>query len=240
MRRWDQLGLDMERHRAVALVGGGGKTSTLYALAREARDAGRRVIVTTTTHMAPHPGLPLTGDPDPAHLRAVLDKYGILVLGRFLRADKLEGAGQLPAFRDAADTVLLEADGARQRPLKAPWEGEPVLPPGLDAVIAAAGMDSVGQAVGAVCHRVEQVCALLGKGPEEAVTPGDVAELLASPRGGRKDVPEELDFRCVLNKADTPARRRAAEEIAARLAARGIQAAITAYLEEERGGLCWF
>lgn len=240
MRRWEQLGLEMDRHRAVALVGGGGKTSTLYALAREARDTGRRVVVTTTTHMMPHPALTLTGDPDPDHLRALLDRHGIVVLGRFLRPDKLEGAGWLPDYKAAADTVLIEADGARRRPLKAPREGEPVLPPGLDAVIAAAGMDSVGQAIGVICHRVDQVCGLLGKGPEETVTAADVAEILSSPRGGRKDVPQGIAFRCLLNKADTPERRQAAEAIAGLLAARGIDAAITAYREEERGGRCWF
>ena len=46
---WEQLGLDMARHRMVALVGAGGKTSTLYALARQAADSGRTVVVTTTT-----------------------------------------------------------------------------------------------------------------------------------------------------------------------------------------------
>lgn len=38
---WEQLGLDMARRRMVALVGAGGKTSTLYALARQAADSGR-------------------------------------------------------------------------------------------------------------------------------------------------------------------------------------------------------
>ena len=58
---WEKLRLEPERHRVVALVGAGGKTSTLYALAREARAAGLTVIVTTTTHIRPHPRLPLTG-----------------------------------------------------------------------------------------------------------------------------------------------------------------------------------
>ena len=56
---WEQLGLDMARRRMVALVGAGGKTSTLYALARQAADSGRTVVVTTTTHILRHPGLPL-------------------------------------------------------------------------------------------------------------------------------------------------------------------------------------
>ena len=53
MNLWEALKLDMNKHRAVAMVGGGGKSSTMYALARGARDAGKRVVVTTTTHMMP-------------------------------------------------------------------------------------------------------------------------------------------------------------------------------------------
>ena len=69
---WEQLGLDMARHRMVALVGAGGKTSTLYALARQAADSGRTVVVTTTTHILRHPGLPLGEEPTPERLRAAL------------------------------------------------------------------------------------------------------------------------------------------------------------------------
>ena len=49
-----------------------------------------------------------------------------------------------------------------------------------------------------------------------------------------------MAVRCLLNKADTPARRQYAREAAALLAARGIESAIHSYTEEERGGLCWF
>ena len=111
---------------------------------------------------------------------------------------------------------------------------------GAAAVAAVAGMDAGGQAVGAVCHRPERVCALLGAGAEHVLTPEDVALLLASPQGGRKGVREAMAFRCVLNKADTPERSAHASAVAGRLAERGIHSAITYYREEERGGLCWF
>lgn len=99
MDTWGLLGLDMAEHRAVALVGAGGKSSTMYALARQARDTGRTVIVTTTTHIMPHPRLPLTDDPDPERLRALLARHGVITLGRFLRPDKLSEAA---AWRCAA------------------------------------------------------------------------------------------------------------------------------------------
>ena len=35
----------------IAFVGGGGKTTLIYELARELESVGKRVLVTTTTHM---------------------------------------------------------------------------------------------------------------------------------------------------------------------------------------------
>ena len=90
---WEQLVLDMARHRMVALVGAGGKTSTLYALARQAADSGRTVVVTTTTHILRHPGLPLVEEPTPERLRAALEEHGVVTVGTVFRGDKLSGAG---------------------------------------------------------------------------------------------------------------------------------------------------
>lgn len=45
--------------RMTALVGAGGKTTLMYALARRMADAGRRVVCTTTTKIfPPEDGLP--------------------------------------------------------------------------------------------------------------------------------------------------------------------------------------
>ena len=240
MDTWGLLGLDMAEHRAVALVGAGGKSSTMYSLARQARDTGRTVIVTTTTHIMPHPRLPLTDDPDPERLRALLARHGVITLGRFLRPDKLSEAGSVAVCRAVAGVVIAEADGARLRPLKAPAEHEPVIPPAADAVVAVAGLDSVGAPIGAVCHRPERVCALLGKSMEAPVTAQDVALLLAHPLGGRKGLGERMAFRCLLNKADTPQRAAWGAEICRLLGERGVRAAVTHYTEKERGGACWF
>ena len=222
--------------RQLVLVGGGGKTTTLYALAKEARDAGRTVLVTTTTHILPHPRLALAEDP--AQAAGLLAAAGIAALGRREPSGKLSG---VPTdYKALADVVLSEGDGAKMLPLKAPADHEPVIPAGTDAVIAVAGLDAVGRTIGESCHRPERVCALLDKPPEHVLGPGDVAELLASPFGGRKSVGEAMAFRCLLNKADDPQRRAWAGEIRTLLAARGIPAAVHHYAEEERGGLCWF
>lgn len=233
---WSSLRLDMERCPIVTLVGGGGKTSAMYALAHEGKLAGKRVVVTTTTHIMPHPELPLTGG---AELPGLLDRYGAATVG-VMTGRKLSGG--LPAAECLAwaDLVLVEGDGARLHPLKAPAEHEPVIPPESGAVIAVAGLDALGQPIGTACHRPERVCALLGRETDHPITPADVAFLLSHPLGGRKNVGPEMAFRCLLNKADDETRRRQGEEIAALLERQGIPCAITYFTEEERGGLCWF
>ena len=50
---WERLDLHMDVHRLVALVGAGGKTSTLYALARQGVDNGKKVVITTPRHTPP-------------------------------------------------------------------------------------------------------------------------------------------------------------------------------------------
>ena len=236
MSIWAELALNMDG--VVALVGGGGKTTLLYALAREARDAGRTVLVTTTTHMWPHPHVPMTIWKGPEPLRRLLERHGVVLLGQNVQGGKLAGEGDIAHYRDIADVVLIEADGAKGFPLKAPADHEPVIPPQAGAVIAVAGSDCVGQPIGAVCHRPERACALLGKRPEEPITPADVAAVLSSSSGGQKSVPPGADFRCAVNKADLAPR--AAEEIQKRLLALGIPTAVTAFSEKERDGGCLF
>ena len=240
MELWEKLGLDPDRCRVVALTGAGGKTSTLYALAHEAAEAGRTVIVTTTTHIRPHPRLEPVGEASPERLRALAEERRVLLCGRREPTGKLTLAAPVEACRAAAGVVVVEADGARMLPLKAPADHEPAVPPCAGAVVAVAGMDGVGRAVEAVCHRPERVRALLDVPEGHILTPADAAALLAHPLGGRKGVAEGMAFRCLLNKADTPQRLQYARQAAELLARRGIASAIHCYAEEERGGLCWF
>ena len=235
---WERLDLHMDVHRLVALVGAGGKTSTLYALARQGVDNGKKVVITTTTHILPHPALPLAGSLE--ELAALLADRPAATWGRYALPDKLSGGGPPAAALAVADLVLVEADGARLHPLKAPAGHEPVIPPEADAVVALAGLDCIGQTVGAVCHRPERVCALLGTGMDHVLTPADAAAVLSHPQGGRKGVAASMAFRVLLNKADTPERAAWGREIQEILAQRGIFSAVTHYAERERGGLCLF
>ena len=237
---WSGLTLDMLRHRVVTLVGGGGKTTTLYALARRARDAGKTVIVTTTTHIMPHPGIFVTGDGTKEALRSALDRHGIVTLGKLDRTDKMSGTGCIAVCKELSDLVLVEGDGARMHPLKVPAGHEPVIPPESDAVIAVAGLRALDGAIGRVCHRAEQVAALLGKTPCDLITEEDIAAILLSPAGGRKGVRGTMAFRCLLNQADTPELQARGARIARNLERAGVPTRVQHYVEKERGGRCWF
>lgn len=235
---WTELGSDPARCGLVALVGGGGKTTTLWALAHEAALAGRTVLVTATTHMMPLPGVPLTHDP--GRLPELFRNCPVVLLGRWDAPHKITSPLPPEALRGLADVVLAEADGARNLPLKAPADHEPVIPPNADAVVAVAGLDALGRPIEEVCHRIERVTAILSKNSSQTVTEADMACLLAHPQGGRKGVPAGAEFRCLLNKADTPQLRERGLAIQKLLAAEGIFAAVHTYSKEERGGTCWF
>lgn len=237
MGLWKELQLDMDQHNQIALVGGGGKTSILYKLAREALDSGRRVIVTTTTHMFPHPHLNLADDLD--RLDKLLSLHGIAMFGELEPSGKLAGKAGLEGHIRGGTVVLVEADGSRGLPLKAPAEHEPVIPAWAEAVIAVAGLDCVGEPIRQVCHRPEQVCGRLGKAMDERITPRDVAAVLCSPDGGRKGVGERA-FRVALNKADAPLRTEYGKLIKRDLDMLGIPSVTTSFQEKERGGICWF
>ena len=44
--------LDLRRGEMISLIGAGGKTTTMFRLAKELREEGRKVLLTTTTQIS--------------------------------------------------------------------------------------------------------------------------------------------------------------------------------------------
>jgi molybdenum cofactor cytidylyltransferase len=142
------------------------------------------------------------------------------VLGRRIRPDKLEGLPpeRVDALARRADLVLVEADGARGRSLKAPADHEPVVPSSSTLLVVLAALDVLGTpAGGELVHRPEIVGRFTGLGPEDAVTEDAVAACLAHPDGYPARMRGGLRAVVFLNKAEDDARRTAARRIADRL-----------------------
>ena len=201
-----------------AIVGGGGKTTLMLRLARELGALGARVIVTTTTNIFPPDGIPTLTNATLQDAETALDGERVICLGNPSKDGKLSAPDVLiDQMQQIADYVLVEADGAKRLPLKAPAEHEPVIPPKAKLVVAVAGLDSHGRPIRETVFRPELYAALCGKTIEETVTTQDIATVLTHPSGQRKGVADGIRFAVVLNKADDASMKAAALEIATQL-----------------------
>ena len=172
--------------RCISVIGSGGKTTLLRHLSR--RFSGT-VILTTSTHIYPFPDLPLveTVEADaPGERRRVLQTleaalavHRVICLGTPQPSGKLS-APEVPfeALRALADYVIVEADGAAGRPLKAhrPWE--PVIPPGSELTVCVVGASGLEHPASEVCHCPELFCALAETAPDQPVRAEHVARAL--------------------------------------------------------------
>lgn len=213
----------------VALVGGGGKTTVMFRLAREVAAQGAPVLTTTTTHIfgeqvALAPAHVRAGEATQETVLAALAAHRhVLVVGATDPATgraagiPLDLFGHLRAWCPGV-CLLNEADGSRGRGFKAPAPHEPAIPPETTLVVPVVGADVLGQALDAEhVHRAELVERLTGAAPGARVTPEMVATVLAHPEGGRKNVPAGARVVVLINKVETLADREPARETARRL-----------------------
>jgi probable selenium-dependent hydroxylase accessory protein YqeC len=203
-----------------AVVGAGGKKSTLYALAAELE----RAVVTATVRIPPFGDrverLEVTGEPVGTVSGNEAWPLGV-VPGRDADRDRYLGydPGRIDALASAVEVpVLVKADGARTRWLKAPAEDEPQLPATADLVVPVASARAVGERIdGEHVHRPERLASLLDRPPGSRIRPTDVAAVLGDERGGLKGVPAAARVVPLINMADDGELESVAERIAAEL-----------------------
>ncbi|OUO47868.1 hypothetical protein B5F79_03375 [Olsenella sp. An285] len=157
-----------------SVIGSGGKTSLLAALARELPGT---VVLTTTTHIMPFGGVPLVTSADADDVRAALAGSRVVCVGAQGEKNGKLAAPSLgiDALAALADHVLVEADGAHRLPLKAHAAWEPVIPACSARTVLVLGASGLGRPVRDVVHRPEIFCKLAGCAPEDNATPELVA-----------------------------------------------------------------
>lgn len=211
----------------IAFTGGGGKTSLIFRLAEEMTAAGRKVIITTTTHMAAEPERPFAENGSIRQIKKNFEQYGYTLAACVDReTGKLCGLPEniLESLRNFCDVLLIEADGSRGFPLKVPEAWEPVIPEFTDILVGVIGLDSLWKPVGEIAHRSGQTAEFLKKKPEDSIKPEDLVKIASSEKGLRKGVGNRA-YRVYLNKADVLASPEPAKEICRKLGKYGIQAA---------------
>ncbi len=177
----EPLGLGSHEH--IALVGGGGKTTLLHALGRSLN--GTRVLTTTTKMAAEqHETLPVLLAPTDHDLLAAV-RHGPVVVWSANRSNKAAGISpeRCDELFQLVDHVLVEADGSRHLPFKAPGPFEPVVPTTTTMLISVMGAQALGKVIADICHRPLRVAALAGCSPYQRLSPAAAAAVLTHPDG---------------------------------------------------------
>ena len=181
------------RPGVTAVIGGGGKTTLLRTLGEEL--AGQHpVLLCTTTKILPFSDLPC------ARTAAELDElrraHQLLCAG----TDE-PGTGKLTApetpmavLAEQLDYILVEADGAARRPLKAHAPHEPVIPTEANQTICVVGASGFGRPIAAAAHRPERYALLAGMPEAAEATPEAEARVLRS---------EDLHTKVYVNQVET-------------------------------------
>jgi probable selenium-dependent hydroxylase accessory protein YqeC len=218
----------------VSLVGGGGKTTLMFTLARELREQGAKVITTTTTKIFE----PL-GEETPAviieedHVQAMTSvKEGLLHHGHVTFAARRFPKGKIGGVGPALiasmarelpiDHIIVEADGARRLPLKAPGAQEPVIPSATTLVIPMVGIDALGRPLGEeTAFRPERIAVLTGTRLGGPITPELIALVMVHPQGLMKGAPPQARMIPVINKVETTAGLTGARAVAREVLEKG-------------------
>ncbi len=144
------------KREVISLVGGGGKTSLLFAFGKELISSREGVLLTTTTKIWEPPASPnfaLFLSERFSEVKRWVKNNGdktpcLLIARKKLENGKLMGippqwVEELPSVGNIS-MIVIEADGAAGRSLKAPREGEPVVPQNTSLLVPVMGIDVLG------------------------------------------------------------------------------------------------
>ena len=219
--------LGLGEREMVSLVGGGGKSTLLFTLGAELAAAGKRVLLTTTTKMGREQAdwaAAICWSAETRCAVAALNRVSPVML--VTDGDGHKVTGPTPEIVDqlyasyAADYVIVEADGSRGMPLKAPAAHEPVIPAATTVVVIMMGIDAVGRPLAEVTHRVEEACRLTDLAVDHVMTPTDCVNVLLHEEGALRRCPASARVIVAITKVTTDSTRIAAEELSAIIATR--------------------
>ncbi len=207
----DLIGVDDSKPAVISFVGAGGKTTILFALSQELSHQ-KRLITTTTAIYKPVPSLWDIMVIRP-NLLSGLDNKGvkpdtITVWGRSLSPEnKLLGVSTACLTKvvqtELFDTILIEADGSKRRPVKAPAEHEPVIAVESTTVVGVIGLSALNKPINNQwVHRVDEFRHVVQANTDDSIQPEHLVRLIKNPIGLFKSTPSGAKKVLVLNQAD--------------------------------------
>ena len=213
------------RRDVVSLAGGGGKTTSLMRLSRELHHDGKKVLVTSTTHLDRGNGLSevvrfhgeITRDLV-TEIESKLGRAPALVAKRQVRGAKLKGisAAQVASLNRhvSFDYMLVEADGSEKKPLKAHHRSEPDVPKCTTLFVVLIGFGVIGKKLNKEnVHRPQNAARITGKKIDSLISPDDIIAMLRHPQGLLKGRPPATRTAVILNRVSA-ARQAEARKLA--------------------------
>ena len=214
MKLFETLGINLSKSNIIAIVGGGGKTTTLRILARELKSLGLKVLNATSTGIF----CPDEDEYDSLFIEDLPEEFipskgtityvGQVKEGIKLKLKNIEFIDKI-INRSIFDIVLMEADGSKGLPIKAPDNHEPVISKHTTMTIGVIGLDSLGTTIDENnVHRPELL---------EKITQGNIVnidtivDLVKHKEGLFKNIKGKKVL--ILNKADDEERIKAGRKI---------------------------
>lgn len=206
----------LEDGGVISLVGAGGKTSLMFALARELVEAGMTVITTTTTKIY------VPSQKQSAHIvasesvedilsraRNLVKKYPHVTTAAGYSTDKRKLIGLSPESVDVLGAsglfqwIIVEADGASGKALKAPAPHEPVIPESTRTLVAVSGLNAVGKPLtDQWVFRPEVFSMLTGLKIGDPVTETAIIDVLIHENGMMKGAPVHAEKIAFFNQTE--------------------------------------
>lgn len=238
--------IGLKKGEMIALIGAGGKTTTLFCLAHELWEEGGKVLVTTTTRIfkpaKPHiHRLFLAQDCEALVSELARIKEPLIIGAGYGLDDAGKLIGLSPEWfstlqkRGGMDWILIEADGAASRPFKLSAEHEPVVPEGCALTVWVMGIKVLDKPLTADwVHRAERATALLGVEPGTPLTEDLLLKLVGNPVGCLKGIPPKSRKVALINQADSPEEVKKASALGHALMRHGFErVVITSYLDSD-------
>ena len=188
----------------VALIGGGGKTALLHKIADELSQKFPSVLQTSITKTAfnKHDNPLIFSNVDQIKF---VKRNPLFLIGEKIDDNKLKGitASELDQIRRFFNVTIFECDGARNKPLKAHTEYDPVVPKSATHVIIIIGADVVNTKISdGLVHRPELFCRKWNVALGTRLDIDFIVEIVSTKRGYHEKIKHDDEISYFVNKAD--------------------------------------